>query len=201
MKNVIAVIILMTLISFSLKAQQANAELLKEPATWQFERFALPPQFAPNFPYKGVEELRFSPGMFNKDSSDYFSYAFVAQLDNTPSVSQLEIKNYLLTYFKGLCSSTAKQRNLSLDTSQINVLIEKQNNTSANTSIYNAVLNIFGVFADGAAVTLNMEIKVLNDVKAQKTYLVVIASPNKKTDEIWQELYKIQNNFSIPVQS
>lgn len=197
MKIIITPLIVL-LISFSLKAQQVNPQLLKEPTTWQFERFALPPEFAPNFPYKGAEELRFSPGMFNKDSADYFSYAFIAQLDNTASISQSEIKNYLLTYFKGLCSSTAKQRNLSIDTSKINVSIEKKNQSSSSAEIYNATLNAFGVFADGAPVTLNMEIKVLNDVKAQKIYLVFIASPKTKTDEIWQELYKIQNGFSIP---
>jgi hypothetical protein len=28
---------------------------------WQFERFVLPPEFAPDIPYNGAEELRFHP--------------------------------------------------------------------------------------------------------------------------------------------
>ncbi len=64
------------------KAQNAKPEFLKGPTTWEFERFALPPGFSQSFPYKGVEELRFSPDMFTKDSVSYFSYAFVARLDN-----------------------------------------------------------------------------------------------------------------------
>jgi hypothetical protein len=196
MKNIITALIFLW-VSFSVKAQDAKAEFLKEPSKWEFEKFALPPSFSSNFPYRGVEELRFSPGMFNKDASDYFSYAFVAQLDNTSSITELEIKNYLLTYFRGLCTSTAKQRNLTIDTSQINVSIEKKNVTSVNGVIYNAVLNVFGVFADGAPVTLNAEIKVLNDLKPKKTYLVFITSPKEKTNNIWQQLYTIQKGFEI----
>jgi len=186
------------LLSFAVKGQDTKAEFLKEPSAWEFERFPLPPTFSSNFPYKGVEELRFSPGMFKKDAPDYFSYAFVAQLDNTSSISQQKIKEYLLLYFKGLCASTAKQRNLSIDTSLVKVSIEKKTKTSADAVIYNAVIAIFGVFADGAPVTLNAEIKVLNDLKAKKTYLLFITSPRKRTDSIWQQLYAIQNAFAIP---
>jgi hypothetical protein len=200
------------IITNNAKAQNAKPEYLKAPASWQFERFALPPSFATAFPYKGVEELRFSPGMFNKDSSDYFSYAFVARLDNAGSFTQEEVRNYLLVYFKGLCANTARQRNLSIDTSQITVSTEEGvrvtnpsqtqgslEKTSSNNGpiTYNAVLKIFGVFSDGAPVTLNAEIKVLNNSKDQKTYLVFIASPQNKTNFIWQQLYAIQKDFSV----
>lgn len=197
MRKIIAALLFIASISITAKSQDAKAEFLKEPSTWSFERFPLPPVFAPGFPYKGVEELRFSPGMFNKNSSDYFSYAFVAQLDNTTAMMQSDIKNYLLTYFKGLCGSTAKERNLSIDTSQITVSVEKKNNVPPGATIYNAQLNVFGVFADGAPVTLNAEIKVLNNINTKNSYLVFIASPHKKTDDIWKQLYKIQSGFTM----
>jgi hypothetical protein len=178
-------------------AQNQTAQLLKQPANWQFERFSLPPEFAPNIPYKGAEELRFSPGMFVKDSTTYFTYAFVAELDNINSISQDNIKDYLLEYFKGLCSSTAKQRKLSIDTSKIVVAIEKKQNAGGGDAFYDGTLNIFGVFADGAPVKLNVEIKVMNDT-ASKIYLVFIASPLDQTDNVWKELHSIQRGFKIP---
>jgi len=184
------------IVSDVLFAQNQTAQLLKQPVNWQFERFALPPEFAPNIPYKGVEELRFSPGMFVKDSASYFTYAFVAELDNINSISQDNIRDYLLEYFKGLCSSTAKQRNLSIDASKINVAIQKNQNAGGD-AFYDGTLNIFGVFADGAPVKLNVEIKVMND-KASKIYLVFIASPLDKTDNLWKELHSIQRDFKIP---
>ena len=197
MKKPTAIVCCAILISIALFAQNQTAQLLKEPANWQFERFALPPEFAPNIPYKGVEELRFSPGMFVKDSSNYFTYAFVVELDNINSISQDDIKNYLLDYFKGLCGNTAKQRNLSIDTSKITVSLDKDESTGKDVH-YNATLGIFGVFADGAPVRLNMEIKVMNDKAVSKIYLVFIASPLNKTDKVWATLRSIQNNFTMP---
>jgi hypothetical protein len=191
LKNITLAFSCLMFVALNAKAQNAKPEFLKAPASWQFERFPLPPSFATTFPYKGVEELRFSPGMFNRDSSDYFSYAFVARLENTASLTEEEVRDYLLVYFKGLCAINARQRNLSVDTSQITVSIEEgvritnpsqtqgssEKRISNNGPItYNAVLKIFGVFTDGAPVTLHAEIKVLDKRKDQKTYLVFIAS-------------------------
>ncbi len=198
MKNILAVLIVISFFSLTARAQQVTPQLLKEPAAWTFERFSLPPAFAPNFPFKGAEELRFSPGMFNKDSTNYFSYAFVAELDSTTNISQDAIRNYLLIYFKGLCSATANDRKLVIDTSKISVFIERKKGTRNNEIVYNALLNVFGVFADGAPVKLNMEIKVLTNTPTQKTWLIFIASPHEKTDVIWKELYKIQKDFVMP---
>src|SRR5215831_3982009 len=178
-------------------AQQPTPQLLKQPTNWQFERFALPPEFAPNIPYKGVEELRFAPGMFVKDSTFYFTYAFIAQLDNVHSVSRKDIKDYLLKYYRGLCSSEAQEKKLSIDTSKITIETESKKSASDDV-IYYAVANIFGVFADGAAVKLNMEVKVLINKSTSKTYLLFIASPREKTDPVWKQLYAIQSEFTLP---
>jgi hypothetical protein len=108
------------------------------------------------------------------------------------------VKNYLLSYFKGLCSSTANGRKLVVDTSAITVFVQKKKDIPANEIIYNAVLNIFGVFADGTPVKLNMEVKVLINATTKKTYLVFIASPHEKADPVWNKLHKIQKDFVMP---
>ncbi len=190
----------MFLVSLAASAQQATPQLLKEPADWQFERFALPPGFAPGFRFKGAEELRFSPGMFRKDTVDYFTYAFVAELENTTSVSQADIQYYLSDYFRGLCGSTARNRKLVIDSSKITVSVERKKEVPANDVIYNASVNVFGVFTDGAPVKLNMEIKVLPAVSTKKTYLFFIASPQPKTHKEWDTLYRLQKQFKIPGQ-
>ena len=198
MKNFVTFLILIGSFTIAAKSQEAKPQLLKEPANWAFERFALPPEFAPDIPYKGVEELRFSPGMFNKDSATYFTYAFVAQLDNVTTVSQSNIRDYLLKYFKGLCNSTAKNRKLVIDTSQIAVSTEKKKGAAVNENIYNASVNLFGVFTDGAPVKLNMEVKVFMNTPAKRIYLLFIASQREKTDVLWKNLYEIQREFVVP---
>jgi hypothetical protein len=198
MKNLFASFIFIVSLSIVVQAQEVKPQFLKEPANWTFERFALPPEFSPAFPYRGVEELRFAPGMFDKDSATYFTYAFVAQLDNVTAFSQSDTRDYLLSYFKGLCSSTAKNRKLVIDTASITTTVEKKKGISASETIYTASLIIFGVFADGAPVKLNAEVKVLLDTAVKNTYLIFIASPREKTDAIWKKLYEIQKEFTVP---
>ena len=197
MKNFFAFLISIVL-SIAAQTQEHKPQLLNEPATWQFERFELPPAFAPDILYKGAEELRFSPGMFKKDSADYFTYVFVAELDNVTAVSQADIRNYLLKYYKGLCNAAAKDHKLTIDTTQITAAVEKKKDAPAKETIYNAFVNIFGVFADGAPVKLNMEIKIMVGTTAKKTYLFFIASPREKTDPIWKKLYQVREQFTIP---
>jgi len=179
-------------------AQNNNPELLKEPADWTFEKFNLPPVFASSFPFHGFEELRFSPGMFTKNAHDYFTYAFAASIDNKTAFTKTDLSNYLNLYFKGLCFGTARDRKLTVDTSKIKVILEPQETRKAEAGIYNAVLEVFGVFADGAPVTLNMEIKMLADKPASKVYLIFIASPNAVTDDVWKQLYKIRDSVKLP---
>jgi len=197
MKKLFALIILSVSISI-VGAQEHKPQLLLQPANWEFERFPLPPAFAPAITYKGVEELRFAPGMFVKDSSLYFTYVFVVQLENVVTISQAEIREYLLNYYRGLCGVTAKDRKLVIDTTQITVTVKEQRNLPANEKIYNASANIFGVFADGAPVTLNLEIKVLTNSPGKRTYLYIIASPHEKTDPIWNTLLQLRKDFRLP---
>jgi hypothetical protein len=198
MKILVTYLILLISLPVISKAQHAKPEFLKEPASWEFERFALPPAFDHDFPYKGVEELRFAPGMFKKDTATYFTYAFVAELDSVTVFSQDDTRNYLLIYYKGLCRQTAKDRKLVIDTDKITVAIGKKKGLPSDPAIYYASVNMFGVFTDGAPLRLDIEVKVLINWHTQKTYLVIIASPRQRTDAIWKELYKIQNEFKLP---
>src|SRR5258705_678959 len=112
MKNLFISLLFIAPFSIITQGQEHKPQLLHEPAKWEFERFALPPSFAPGIIYTGAEELRFAPGMFNKDSANYFTYVFVAELNNVTAVSRADISDYLEKYYKGLCSATAKDRKL-----------------------------------------------------------------------------------------
>ena len=86
-----------------------------------------------------------------------------------------------------------------VDTSKITVSMEKKTGAQNNETIYNASVNAFGVFTDGAPVQLNMEVKVLMDTQTKETYILFIASPYEKTDAVWKELYTIQKKFTLPI--
>lgn len=180
--------------SLCANTQQNKPQILLEPANWEFERFELPPSFAPQITYKGVEEIRFAPGMFNKDSANYFSYVFVAQIDKITPISETEIKNYLTWYFRGLCSSTAKERKMVIDSTKISATVKKRTVAPGTASAYDATINVFGVFADGAPVKLNIEAGVVNNPTTKKTFLFFLASPRDKKEPIWDDLHEISKH-------
>jgi hypothetical protein len=193
MKAAFISFIVLVIFSIAVKAQENKPQILIEPVSWEFEKFPLPPSFATAIIYKGFEELRFAPGMFKKDAHDYFTYAFVAQIDSSVTISQADAKNYLVNYYRGLCSITAKDRKLVIDTSKINAVVYRQKKSKTNYTTYNAVVNLFGVFTDGAPVKLNVEVSVIKNVTAKKTWLFFIASPLPKKNETWRQLYLIRS--------
>lgn len=190
MKRIFIALMIITA-SFHANSQENKPQILLEPASWEFERFELPPAFAPQITYKGVEEIRFAPGMFNKDSANYFSYVFVAQIDKITRISTPEIKNYLTWYFRGLCSSTAKERKMVIDSTKISATVKMKSILPGETIAYEATIMVFGVFADGAPVKLNIEAGVVNNQATNKTYVFFLASPRDKKAPIWNDLHDI----------
>lgn len=190
MKKVVFALIIIGA-SICASSQENKPQILLEPATWEFERFELPPAFAPQITYKGVEEIRFAPGMFNKDSANYFSYVFVAQIDKLTRISGKEIKNYLTWYFRGLCSSTAKDRKMVIDSTKISATVKLKSILPGETIAYEGTINVFGVFADGAPVKLNIEAGVVDNTSTNKTNIFFLASPRDKKQAIWKDLHDI----------
>ena len=68
---------------------------LDTPKGWDVERFLIPIGFAPTISYKGVEDIRFTPGWAKKETDEYWSYAFLWYLDDTPKFdSKILEKNF-----------------------------------------------------------------------------------------------------------
>lgn len=76
--------------------------LLPIPNDWGVERFLLPPAFAPQITYKGVEDIRFTPGWGNAKSEEYWSYTFLWYLDENPQLNKTSLERYLKAYYTGL---------------------------------------------------------------------------------------------------
>jgi hypothetical protein len=75
---------------------------LPVPDGWTVERFPVPIAFAPEIPYKGVEDIRFAPGWGKADSDGYWSYAFLWYLEGEVSIDVLTLERNLKDYYTGL---------------------------------------------------------------------------------------------------
>ena len=85
---------------------------LAAPAGWDVERFPIPIAFAPQIPYHGVEDIRFTPGWARSTSDDYWTYAFLWYLDSMPEINERIIENNLRAYYTGLINSNTEQRKI-----------------------------------------------------------------------------------------
>jgi hypothetical protein len=93
-------------------AQPFAASTWRVPVGFKTETIVFPLSFAPELPYVGVEEIRFSPGFFDPKAPAYFTYAFVWAL-RSPSPKTLTVDaqaSSLTTYFSGLMDNVGREK-------------------------------------------------------------------------------------------
>ena len=105
------------------------------PSDWTQEFLPFPLDFAPTIPnYKGVEELRFAPGMFSPTAPDYFHYVFMWHLDGMHTFDAAAMRGYMLSYYQGLYKNVSKasdkQKTANADKFDVAFKAEKQNRLS-----------------------------------------------------------------------
>lgn len=177
-------------IHIGIYAQDAKPTLLTVPEDWKFEFIGFPLDFAPSLQYQGYEELRFAPGMFDTTATDYFTYMFAIELEGKHDFGIPSTQKFLETYFKGLSYEVAKAKEISVDTSRIDVVVTKPDIRMGKHEGYFITVQFIDSFSGGKAVTLNMETVVLHPKNGEKTFIHSIVSPQPKYNEIWKELYK-----------
>lgn len=72
------------------------------PAGWKSETIPFPLDFAKTLPHRGVEELRFAPGMFDPAAPGYWSYTFVWRTEDVAALGAADLDRELTAYFRGL---------------------------------------------------------------------------------------------------
>lgn len=88
---------------------------LSIPKGWDVERFPIPIEFAPKIPYRGVEDIRFTPGWANVKSDEYWAYAFLWYLDSFPKMDEKIIQENLKAYYTGLVGRNIEPGKISAD--------------------------------------------------------------------------------------
>src|SRR6188768_4409466 len=108
MKNILFVVLLLFFLKSSGQKEEFDGKKWEAPYVldtikgWDVERFLIPISFAPSIPYKGIEDIRFTPGWAKKTTSEYWSYAFLWYLDGTVALDAKTIENNLKAYYTGL---------------------------------------------------------------------------------------------------
>src|SRR5262245_21994624 len=134
------------------------------PEGWRQEMIPFPLEFAPDLPYEGVEELRFSPGMFKPEQGGYWSYAFVWWLDGRPELDAAQLSSSLRRYFAGLCTSVAKEKGQTIDPARFSASLRAVPNSSRKlghtVAAFSGSVDSYDPFATGKPIALNVEVWV-----------------------------------------
>lgn len=169
---------------------------LEAPAEWGGENIQLPPTFAPDMNLKGMEYIRFAPGMMQAESSTFFSYAFAFEVEPEPKLTEVLLEKEFLKYYRGLCSAvlggSPPELELSKFTFQMKAATGKKETKPASQE-YVATLRWVEPFATKRIQTLRLEIRTWAD--DQHTYLFACVSPHEADDEIWKQLHRIRDDY------
>ena len=177
---------------------------------WRGERIELPPEFAPDMGWNGIEEIRFAPGMFDPKSDSFFTYVFVFSLPGDQKLTQEAVKKETLIYYRGLAKSVLKSKGKEVDASKFTFALEKAKAASgtpatvkapADVTQYSGKLDWVEPFATAEPQILHFEIQQWRDAKTKRDYLFVCTSPRAiaDADAIWKELRKVRSDFEVKV--
>ena len=171
---------------------------------WFGERIPLPPSFSPTMSWKGIEEIRFAPGMFKAAQPDFFSYALVFSLEPDADVSPSGLRKQILLYYQGLSSRVSAGKGRKVDVSKFTIELKPTKKLSGsapkqakNATTYLSTLNWVEPFATGKPQDLHLEIHAWKDKVRKRTYLFFCASPQGPDAPIRKTLRKIRAAFAI----
>lgn len=178
------------------------------PAGWKSETIPFPLEFAPSLAHRGVEELRFAPGMFDPAAPGYWSYAFVWWLEDHPSQDAISLTNELTDYFRGLLTSVAADRAKAaakegkppppeIDPSAILASVQAQPD-AAGWQRFSGEATVLDTFGDGRRLTLRLVLAQNHFSALGRRAVLVLASPAPADQPIWRQLEEVATSFSPP---
>jgi len=163
---------------------------------WSVEQFPIPIDFAPEIPYSGVEDIRFSPGWGNTVSDEHWTYCFLWYLDGKPEITGEILEENLASYYTGLVNRNMQSRQIAA-TKYIKPVtsFKKIVAASGDSETYRGTIYMLD-YHKQEPITLNCAVHVKScSEQADKSFLFFQISPKPITDPVWQPLEKIWTDF------
>jgi len=199
-----SLLLLLCLPAFSLFGQDPAIEFdgkkweapytLNCPNDWDVERFLIPISFAPEIPYKGVEDIRFTPGWGKINSDEYWSYAFLWYLEGTPKTNTETVKNNLTAYYIGLIAvnqgDTPAKKTVPVKTKIKEIKAEK-----GDLKTFRGTIHMLDYMAQ-KPMSLNCVVHLKTCSGQNKTFIFHEISPRLFGDKVWKGLHQLWTEFS-----
>jgi hypothetical protein len=165
------------------------------PKGWGYERFLLPPEFAPGIKYTGVEDLRFAPDWTNDKSGDYWTYAYLWFLKTKVSINKQALEKALQLYYEGLIGRNIKERNIPSDKIvPTTVALTKIKTLPGDNKTFSGKINMLD-YLHQVPVSLNCIIHLKYCTETGNTFLFFQLSPQPFSGNHWSALADIWSRF------
>jgi len=169
---------------------------LNFPKGWDIERFLIPIEFAPEIPYKGVEDIRFAPGWGNAKSDEYWSYAFLWYLDGSPETTAEIVANNLKAYYTGLVGRNIEPRKIPADKLvPVKTAIKKVGPDKGDIKTFRGTVYMLD-YMEQKPIILNCIVHLKSCPGKNKAFIFNEISPKPYSDTIWQSLNQLWTEFN-----
>jgi hypothetical protein len=175
---------------------QQSPYVLPLPEKWGHEQFAFPLSFAKSIPFKGNEELRFTPGWGNAASGEYWSYTYLWFIEGKPQISSDTLQNYLTVYFNGLFKINDKTKSIDATVSFTKTQINKVKTATNDQETYEGKISTLD-FLTGKSIEFFARIHVRNYLTSNRSAILFELSPKPYSDAVWGELDSIAKGFQL----
>jgi hypothetical protein len=196
-------IIIFSLICVSIYGQKTNPEFdghtweapytLPVPKDWAIERFPIPIGFAPQIPYKGIEDIRFAPGWAKGESVEYWSYAFLWYLEGDITMDCEMIERNLKAYYTGLITANGskipQEKLIPVEAS-----FKEVRTDTDDIKTFAGAITMLDYMKQNPMV-LNCKIHLKSCSGENKTCIFYELSPQPLTHNIWLSLDKLWSDF------
>lgn len=166
----------------------SEANVLKTPADWRLERIPMPPGFARDIRLRGMEEIRFAPGMFDPRSPTYFTCLIGILAEGEPVIDAKALQDFLEQYYQGLSVAVGKRKGIKPDLAQMRATVKAGPPAPVATESYQADMVFFDSFSDGRKITLHIEATVVPLHATKQTGLLLLVSPSASGSDAWKSL-------------
>ncbi len=169
---------------------------LNVPQGWDVERFLIPIDFAPTIPYKGVEDIRFTPGWGDVKTDEYWSYAFLWYLDDKQEMDEKIIEDNLKAYYTGLVGRNIEPRKIPAEKLMpVKASIKLSGTFDADLKTFTGTIDMLD-YMQQKPITLHCIVHLKSCEGENKTYVFNEISPQPFTAPIWETLNHLWTEFS-----
>jgi hypothetical protein len=163
------------------------------PKDWTIERFLIPISFAPQISYKGVEDIRFTPGWGKAKSDEYWSYAFLWYLEGEIKIDPEIIDSNLKAYYTGLIASNGRAIPVEKLIPVVTSFKEAQAD-NGDLKTYIGTIQMLD-YMEQKPMILNCKAHLISCPGENKTFVFYELSPQPLSHSIWQSLDKLWLDF------